>query len=328
MIIGLVDVDGRTKKTRYAAANYPNLALAKISRYHKQRGDIVELAIPFVHYDIVYKSKVFNFSADDMICYNTDKLVLGGTGYDITSKLPHEIDCLQPDYSIYPHIPKTQAYGFLTRGCPNKCPWCVVPKKEGAIVPYMDVDEIAIEGRTKLILMDNNILAAGDYAHAQFDKIIKRGYYVDFNQAMDARLVDNDFAKQIARMKWIDKRIRFGCDTPAQIQQCENAIELIMRHGFQGRFFFYTILNDNFSECYNRINYWRKRNEQTQRKGVDFTPYAQPYRDPINPSRQPPQWQKDMAQWVNKHQLFHITSFADFSPRKGFKCATYLDTML
>ena len=96
---------------------------------------------------------------------------------------------MQPDYSIYPNIPSDTAYGFLTRGCPNKCPWCVVPRKEGKIRPYMDVDEIAIDGRTNLVLMDNNILAAGDYAVSQMEKIISRGYRVDFNQALDARLV-------------------------------------------------------------------------------------------------------------------------------------------
>ena len=135
------------------------------------------------HYDIIYMSKVFNFSPDDTYIYDADEIVKGGTGYDPASQLPEEIDRLQPDYSIYPNVPKDTAYGFLTRGCPNKCKWCVVPKKEGAIRPYMDVDEIAIEGRRKLVLMDNNILAAGDYCIEQLKKIIERGYRVDFNQA-------------------------------------------------------------------------------------------------------------------------------------------------
>ena len=149
--------------------------------------------------------------------YSFSELVKGGTGYNITSALPDEIDRLQPDYSIYPTIPTDTAYGFLTRGCPNKCPWCVVPRKEGKVRPYMDCDEIAIEGRKNLVLMDNNILAAGDYAVEQFEKIIERGYHVDFNQAMDARIVTPDFAKLLGRMKWINSRIRFGCDTTPQI---------------------------------------------------------------------------------------------------------------
>lgn len=259
MRIGLIDVDGHASKKKWGATIYPNIALAKIARYHKEHGDDVEWYSPFSeHYDWVYMSKVFNFSPDyDYTINNADRIIKGGTGYFVSkddmpgykplfgdkiwfwAELPVEIDHCQPDYSIYPHVPSDYAYGFLTRGCPNKCKWCVVPRKEGAIRPYMDVDEIAIEGRHKLVLMDNNFLAAGDYAHEQLDKIIERGYRVDFNQALDARLVTDDFARKLAKVKWLDKnRIRFGCDTKKQIEDCERAMELIISHGFKGEFFF------------------------------------------------------------------------------------------
>lgn len=253
MRIGLIDVDGHASKKKWGATIYPNLALCKIARYHKQRGDDVEWALPFTHYDKIYKSKIFNFSKDDDACYIADEIITGGTGYDIHSRLPEEIDMLQPDYSIYPLLPKDTAFGFLTRGCPNKCIWCVVPRKEGAIRPYMDIDDIAIEGRKKIVLMDNNILAAGDYAVEQLRKIIERGYRIDFNQAMDARLVTPEYAKLLAQVKWIDRRIRFGCDTHNQIKDCERAIRLIQDNGYKGEFFLYTMLNGDFEECYNRL---------------------------------------------------------------------------
>ena len=328
MKIGLVDVDGHAKKKKWGATIYPNIALCKIARWHRMQGDEVEWAFSFYHYDCIYMSKVFNFSPDDLTAYNADKIIRGGTGYDIASKLPDEIDRLQPEYSIYPAIPSDTAYGFLTRGCPNKCAWCVVPRKEGAIVPYMDVDEIAIEGRTKLVLMDNNFLAAGGYAHEQLDKIISRGYRVDFNQALDARLVTDDFARQLAKVKWLDKnRIRFGCDTLKQIEECERAMELLIHYGFHGEFFLYTMLNDNFQESYSRIHYWwDKLQEQRERHLSNWVyAYAQPYRDPCNPNRPIPQWQKDMANWVNKKAHFVAHSFQDFEPRKGFKCQEYFN---
>lgn len=122
MKIGLVDVD-RTK--------FPNLALMKISAWHKSQGDTVEWANAlFANYDRVYKSKIFTFSPDDTTPYECE-VVKGGTGYSLTTQLPKEIDDFIPDYSIYPQIDKKTAYGFLTRGCPNKCKWCVVPIKEG-----------------------------------------------------------------------------------------------------------------------------------------------------------------------------------------------------
>ena len=326
MKIGLIDVDGHAKKKKWGVTIYPNLALCKIARYHKQQGDTVEWAFPFEHYDVVYMSKIFNFSPNDITCYNADRIVRGGTGYDITSQLPNEIDRLQPDYSIYPNIPRDTAYGFLTRGCPNHCPWCVVPRKEGRIRPYMDCDEIAIEGRTKLVLMDNNILAAGDYAVQQLEKIIKHDYHVDFNQALDARLVTDQYAKLLANIKWKDRRIRFGCDTHGQIADCERAINMINSNGYRGEYFLYTMIGgkSDFKESYERIHYWWERNQQCREAHLpNIYPYAQPYRDPKNPKHIIPQWQKDMAAWVNKHQIFQITDFFNFEPRKGFKCAEY-----
>lgn len=331
MKIGLVDVDGHAKKKKWGATIYPNIALAKIARWHKAQGDEVEWAIPFFHYDRVYMSKVFNFSPDERTAWDADEVIKGGTGYDISSRLPDEIDRMQPDYSIYPHIPEDTAYGFLTRGCPNKCKWCVVPRKEGAIRPYMDVDEIAIEGRTKLVLMDNNILAARDYAMEQFEKIIERGYRVDFNQALDARLVTDDFARLLAKMRWLDNsRIRFGCDTHKQIEDCERAMEMINAHGFKGQYFLYTMLTGDFEECYRRVTHWWRRTQETRARhqGRYVYPYAQPYRDPDNPHRPIPQWQKDMAGWVNKKAHFVAHSFEEFEPRKGFKCKEYIKQYL
>lgn len=326
MKIGIIDVDGHGKKKKWGATIYPNIAICKIARYHKQKGDTVEWAIPFFHYDRIYMSKVFNFSPDDITCYDADEFIRGGTGYDIKSQLPDEIDRTQPDYSIYPNVPTDTAYGFLTRGCPNKCPWCVVPRKEGAIRPYMDIDEIAIEGRSKIVLMDNNILAAGDYAVEQLNKIIERGYRVDFNQALDARLVNDEYAKLLAKVKWLDNnRIRFGCDTHNQIEDCERAMEMINSYGFTGQYFLYTMLNDNFSESFDRINHWwlRMREVREKHEGRQVYAYAQPYRDPDNPHRPIPQWQKDMAGWVNKKAHFVAHSFEDFQPRKGFRCSSY-----
>ena len=331
MEVGLIDIDGHAQKKKWGATIYPNLALGKLARWHRLNNDTVVWARPYdlfntQAYDTIYASKIFNFTDDvDWSLFSAREIIKGGTGYDITSKLPDDVDRLQPDYSIFPNVPKDTAYGFLTRGCPNKCKWCVVPTKEGLVYAYMDCEEIAIEGRTKLVLMDNNILASGDYGKSQLEKIARNGYQIDFNQAMDARLMTDEWARLMVKCRWIDRRIRFGCDTTQQIEHCERAIDMLKGYGYKGEFFLYTMIGggkNDIDECYSRIHYWWKRNHDIRERhlGGNIYPYAQPYRDPNNPNHIIPQWQKDMARWCNKHMIFQLTDFMEFSPRKNFKC--------
>lgn len=325
MKIGLIDVDNFRRAKVKGVKLYPNLALCKIASYHKQRGDIVEWASQFEHYDIIYRAKVFRFTSDLTDYYSADKVISGGTGYNIHSQLPQEIDDCQPDLSIYPGLPQNTSYGFLSRGCPNHCKWCVVPEKEGAVRPYWDIDRVA-NGNKNIILMDNNILALPDYFIEQANKIVERGYRIDFNQAIDARLVNDDNAKLLAKIRWIHSRIRFGCDTKAQIAECDRAIELIAKYGYKGEFFMYTMLHGDIHECLERINHWRERVIRKQ-NGEDVNAtyvHSQPYRDPHH-ANCIPMWQNDMASWSNKRQLFYRTSFEEFMPRKNFSCKVYLE---
>ena len=304
-MIGLVDVDG---------GKFPNYALMKIARYYRDQGEQVEWAdAMFGHYDKVFMSKIFTFSEDCGEVWNCE-IERGGTGYDLRKELPKEIDDCTPDYSIYPQLDKKIAYGFLTRGCPNKCPWCVVPIKEGKVKPYRDVEEIAIEGRTNLILMDNNILAS-DYGLEQIEKIVRKGYRVDFNQALDARLVTEDIAQLLAKVRWLSP-IRFGCDTPKQIAECERAMAMIdKRREKPMRYLMYAMINADMNEAYERLSYFR--NEKRVRV------VAQPYRDFNNPRQEIPQWQRDMARWAMRREFWTTCDFKEFEPRKGFKCKEY-----
>lgn len=306
--VGLLAVDSK----------YPNLALMKIARYHKVIGDSVEWLNPLEFYDKVYMAKVFSFTADYGYFINADEVEKGGTGYDVKKVLPSSIDYLQPDYSLYKDIDHRTAYGFLTRGCINKCKWCVVPEKEGYIKPYMDIEEIAVEGRDRVILMDNNILASG-YGLEQIEKIVRMKVHVDFNQALDARLVTPEIAQLLAKVKWLNY-VRFGCDTPAQISECERACSLLEKYGYKGFFFFYCILMNDFQESFNRVNYWRD-------KGWRYRPYCQPYRN-IYKKNTIPQWQKDLSQWANRKWFFTSCEFKDYEPRKGFKCKIYFENNL
>lgn len=311
--IGLIDVDG---------GKFPNLALGKLSAYHKAQGDFVEWAMPmFGEYDRVYASKIFTFTPDFTDNYDCE-IVRGGTGYDLHAVLPTEIDRLQPDYSIYPQVDKKTAYGFLTRGCPNKCRWCIVPLKEGNVHPYMDIDEITLGGqRPNVVLMDNNILAC-DYGIEQLVKIADKGYRIDLNQGNSARLVTEEVAELFARIRWIGSMIRFAADTPRQLAEVDAAVARIDKHREvlgkkPAQYLVYTMIDGDINECYDRLMYFRGN----KRMRI----VAQPFRDFNNPKQTIPRWQKDMAHWANRRELWASCDFKDFKPRKDFECSEYFN---
>jgi hypothetical protein len=122
MKIGLIDVDGH---------NFPNLALMKISAWHKAQGDTVEWFFPMSHYNKVYMSKVFDDSPDFETVINADEVIRGGRAYDKKIKLPLGIDSMCPDYSLYEI--KNKAFGQLTIGCPRGCEFCDVVNIEGRL---------------------------------------------------------------------------------------------------------------------------------------------------------------------------------------------------
>lgn len=205
MRVGLIDVDGH---------NFPNLPLMKISAYHKSRGDSVEWYEPLFsgHMDKVYMSKVFTFTPDYPYCINADEIIKGGTGYsypDGGEELPEEIEHIYPDYQLYKDAFPDTAYGFLTRGCPRGCDFCIVGKKEGRCARKVANLSEFWNGQKNIVLLDANMFACKEWKELSV-QLIESGAWVDFSQGCDIRLMTDKKAEYIKRMKI--KQVHFAWD--------------------------------------------------------------------------------------------------------------------
>lgn len=292
MLVGLHDSD----KT-----GFPNLALMKISAWHKAHGDSVEWWNPLMTYDRVYSSKIFTFTPEN--AYLPPDAIKGGTGYDVYTELPEEIDAAYPDYSLYPDC--KHAIGFLTRGCIRRCPWCVVPKKEGQIRPYRTWREIKRSDSRDIVFMDNNVLAC-DYGIQQLYSMVGENVRIDFNQGLDARLITPEVASLLARLKWI-RFIRMSCDTDAMLPVVERAIHLLEEYSVKPyRVFVYLLVQD--------IQSAERRAVALREIGAEV--FAQPYRD-FEHGIEPTQEQKALARWVNHKAIFKsVKTFSEYDTHK------------
>jgi hypothetical protein len=199
----LIDVDGRL----------PNLALMKLSTYHKRKGRTVRLEKRDCFMkgpDTVYASTVFyrplSMKRNQRLRrYYGDRLTLGGTGTDISLRLPDRVEALQADYTLYPEL-GDRAIGFITRGCPFDCSFCVVPGKEGKPRQVSDLDTLLQGGRLKkLILLDDNILSH-PHADGFLSEMASKDVRVNFTQTLDLRLVDRERAQLLRRIQCANTR--------------------------------------------------------------------------------------------------------------------------
>lgn len=312
MKIGLLDADNFGKKVRF-----PNLALMKISAYHKGLGDEAEMLFPLEHYNRVYVSKVFGDEYTQMpdININADEIISGGTGFAIhiengkevyeknkDAELPPEIEHIYPDYSLYPALTKDTAYGFLTRGCCNDCSFCIISEKEGRCSHKVaDLSEFW-RGQKNIVLLDPNLLACPERLDL-IDQLAKSGAEIDFTQGLDARFVTEQIAEVLCKVKI--KRVHFAFDFMENEKKILDGLRIFKEISqFEDRKIIVYMLT-NFNTTIEQDLYRVKAIQQ-----VGCLPDVRIYRKPTAP-----QILHDLQRWCNNRLLYRSTTFADYVPR-------------
>lgn len=304
MKIGLIDVDNAYKKK----IKFPNLALMKLSAWHKSQGDHVEWWNGFDHYDRVYMSKVFSneYTPDMEYAINADEVIIGGSGYCIDTvngvehwkpemgkDLPYEIEHIYPDYSLYPTLTKNTAYGFLTRGCPRGCHFCIVADKEGrGSRKVADLSEWW-RGQKHIVLMDPNILAYKGHMDL-LGQLADSKSWVDINQGVDSRLLTPSNVEAINAIKV--KNIHFAWDYMKEEKLVIRGLELYKSMATRK-------VKGAWGAVYTLTNYDTTMEENLYRiyklRGMGYDPYVMVYNKPNAPNEI-----KRLQRWCNNKVIF------------------------
>lgn len=238
MRVLLIDAD-RTRHDRKMIKKglkngFPNIALMKISAYHKGKGD--EVGFDVSDPEKVYISCVFTWNRDNALSaatlYPTAEIDIGGSGVDLKKRLPVTIGCQRPDYSLY-GITDT-SYGSTTKGCIRNCYFCIVREKEGPFQISQHPSAFIGKNHKNIVFMDNNILANKEWFLKVCDYVKRQNLKCDFNQGLDARLLDADIAKALSELKPMN-HWKIAFDDRSYEEYVKKAIDLMRESGINVR---------------------------------------------------------------------------------------------
>lgn len=296
----LVDIDSKI----------PNLALMKLSAYHKKMGDKVSLLkYPCTtgnerinhRFDKVYISSIFEDNKEKTVKFSKQfkDVEMGGYFIEHKKELPYQIEHIMPDYSLYKC---KYSMGFTTRGCIRNCDWCIVPKKEGKICVNSDIYEFWDRSHKHLDLLDNNPMALPEHFKKIADQIIKENLTVSFH-GLDARLLNDENTELLSRLN-IKPEPRFAFDTMEAERGVLRAIKLMEKHGIKRALWYVLVgFDTNWEEDMYRVELLKKLGQR---------PYVMRYKT-VKDKNHPLHTKYALfASWANQYQFFHVMDFDKF----------------
>lgn len=153
------------------------------------------------------------------------KVVVGGPGALLMKdKFKGQVEVQRETDIFEPVVHHNPLATFTTRGCPNRCPYCAVPKVEGG---FREIKTFV----PRPVICDNNFLAS---SKRHFDFVIdklKKLPYIDFNQGLEARLFTSEKADGLAELKKV--KIRFSYDRKGDEKFVFDAVTLARKKGLK-----------------------------------------------------------------------------------------------
>lgn len=284
MNIALFDVDSKI----------PNLALMKLSMFHKQRGDSVTAFMPLLkaQYDTVYASTLFDFS--DKTQLDAAQMTIGGTGWDFKTNLPQAVEDCDPDYSFYnyPH-----SIGFTMRGCRFACKFCVVPKKEGRPKANQTIAEIWTQRDSNFVVLLDNDFFGNPLWRERIAEIHQYGLKVNFNQGLNIRIITDEQAKALAGVSFWNyhqtaRQVYFAWDRFNDEKLIDAGIARVIAAGIKPyQMAFYVLVGFDTTPAQDLHRVLKLKNY-----GCD--PFVMPY-------NKKDRYQMRFARWVNHKAIFN-----------------------
>jgi hypothetical protein len=303
MKVKLVDVDNKYREPMRRGKRFPNLALMKLSAYHKARGDLVGFDIEDP--DITHISCVFTRNAQHAIeeaARVTKGISYGGSGIAPTYTLPPNIEMLKPDYDLYFFC--EYSLGFTSRGCPNHCEWCIVPEKEGKFRRAQHIKEFHDFRFKSCKLLDNNILADREWFFENTNWAIENNVRLNITQGMDIRLLTDEIAEQLHRIKFVDQQMCFAWDRIELEPVVKSGIEMLRDHGINvKRNVSFFVLTGYHRPGEKPAPFCKDAYRCNRLREMGVMAYAMPYNEETTPLI------KALARWTSRRTAYRASPF-------------------